>query len=147
MAIDKSGKWWVGSAPTDLQEYLGALSSGSYPIDEFRLSLCSCGGDKFVLHVEQNEGIARRTCVLCNAQHWIADSEDNYERGVRLKRFKCITCKSPHANIGVGYSLYEDATAVRWLYVGNRCAECGVLGSMVDWKVGYEPSLQLLGEA
>jgi hypothetical protein len=36
---------------------------------------------------------------------------------------------------------------VHWLYVGCRCAKCGVLGCMVDWKVAYEPSLQLLDQA
>jgi hypothetical protein len=64
-----------------------------------------------------------------------------------LKKYKCVTCKSKVANVGVGYALYEDHEAVHWLYVGNRCATCGVLGSMVDWKVGYAPSLQLINEA
>ena len=147
MSIDTSGKWWVGSALTDLHEYLKALADDSYPVHEFRLARCPCGGERFELHVEQAEGVARRTCIQCKARHWIADSAEHLESRTRLKRYKCITCKSTHANVGVGYSLYEDATAIRWLYVGNRCAECGVLGSMVNWKVGYEPSLQLLGDA
>jgi hypothetical protein len=66
---------------------------------------------------------------------------------MRLERFKCVTCKSDIANVGVVFALYEDRGAIHWLYVGERCASCGVLGSMVDWKVAYEPSLHLLGEA
>jgi hypothetical protein len=147
MTIDTSGKWWIGSTPDDLAEYLRAYSQDSYPIEEFRLAQCSCGGAVFHLHVEQDEGIARRTCVQCDSKHWMADSAENYEKGARLKKFKCITCKSPNTNVAAGFCLTADKDAVKWVFVGNRCAECGVLGSMVDWKVGYAPSLQLLGEA
>ena len=147
MTIDTSGKWWTGSTPEDLDEYLQALSSGSYPIDTFRLSSCNCGSIVFHLHVEQDEGIARRTCTGCGAKHWIADSAENHEKGLRLKKFKCITCKSHNTNVGVGFSLTREETGVKWLFVGNRCSECGTLGSMVDWKIGYEPSLQLLDQA
>lgn len=147
MTIDTSGKWWIGSTPEDLNEYLQALSHESYPIDAFRLSRCNCGSTVFNLHVEQDAGIARRTCTSCGAKHWIADSTENYEKGLRLKKFKCITCKSHNTNVGVGFSLASEGTAVKWLFVGNRCSECGTLGSMVDWKVGYEPSLQLLDQA
>jgi hypothetical protein len=28
MAIDKSGKWWVGTEPQDFKEYLEAFSVG-----------------------------------------------------------------------------------------------------------------------
>ena len=147
MTIDTSGKWWIGSTPDDLREYLRAYTEDSYPIEEFRLSQCSCGGVIFLLHVEQDEGIARRTCIQCHGKHWIADSAENYEKGLRLKKFKCIACKSPNTNVGVGFCLTAGKDAVKWVFVGNRCAECGVLGSMVDWKIGYVPSLQLLGEA
>lgn len=145
--IDTSGKWWKGSSAEDLQEYLQALSVSSYPISEFRLSQCSCGGVRFVLRVEQDEGIAKRVCEGCSAEHLICDSAEHSQQGQRLKPFKCVTCKSQVANVGVGFALHEDKKAVQWLYVGNRCVECGVLGSMVDWKVGYEPSLHLLGQA
>jgi hypothetical protein len=145
--IDTSGKWWKGSSPEDLDEYLRALSASSYPISEFRLSQCSCGGVRFVLRVEQDEGIAKRVCESCSAENFICDSAEHSRPGQRLKPFKCVTCKSKVANVGVGFALYEDEKAIQWLYVGNRCADCGVLGSMVDWKVGYEPSLHLLGQA
>jgi hypothetical protein len=147
MAIDTSGKWWVGSEPGDLTEYLEALSGSSYKISEFRLSQCQCGGLRFKLSVQVDDGIARRTCESCKAEHFICDSEQYFKKGMRLKRFRCVTCKSDIANIGVGFALYEDRSAVHWLYIGERCAACGVLGSMVDWKVAYSPSLQLMGAA
>jgi hypothetical protein len=51
-----------------------------------------------------------------------------------------------NTNVAAGVCLTPDKDAVKWVFVGNRFAGCGVLGSMVDWKVGYAPSLQLLGE-
>lgn len=146
MTIDTSGKWWTGSSPGDLEEYLQSYSADSYPIHAFRLAKCPCGSESFDLHVERDEGIAKRTCAQCGAKHWIADSAENYEKGLRLTKYKCITCKGSRANVGVGFSLMEDGACVRWLYVGNRCVDCGVLGSMADWKVGYDPSLHLLDE-
>jgi hypothetical protein len=147
MTIDTSGKWWKGSSPEDLREYLEALTRSSYAINEFRLSRCLCGEVRFNLEVEQDEGIARRICVECKREHFVCDSAEHYQADQRLKKYKCVACTSEVANVGVGFSLYEDKQTVHWLYVGNRCAQCGVLGCMVDWKVGYEPSLHLLGGA
>jgi hypothetical protein len=147
MAIDTSGKWWVGSEPDDLAEYLQALSADSYEVSDFSLARCRCGSIRFKLGVQVDEGIAKRVCGECGAEHFICDSGQYWSSGMRLKYFKCVTCKSKLANVGVGFALYEDRSAVHWLYVGERCAECGVLGSMVDWKIAYEPSLQLLNEA
>ena len=146
MTIDKSGKWWTGSEPDDLHEYLTALTASAHKIDEFRLSNCECGSLVFALDVDQDEGVARRKCEQCKREHFLCDSAEYYE-GQRLKRYRCVTCKSRVVNVGVGYSLYEDKQGVRWLYVGNRCTGCGTLGSMVDWKVAYEPSQQLLDAA
>src|SRR5262249_2010842 len=113
MAIDTSGKWWKGSSADDLAEYLRNLTRDSYPIDEFRLARCCCGEIRFNLEVEPDEGIAKRTCVQCRREHLIADSADNYEPDQHLERFECIDCKSSVANVGVGYSLYQDREAVR----------------------------------
>jgi hypothetical protein len=51
MTIDTTGKWWKGSAPDDLDEYLRALAPQEigYSLDAFRLALLvgvrctSCG--------------------------------------------------------------------------------------------------------
>jgi len=146
MTIDTSEKWWKGSAPQDLEEYLRALSSDSYPINEFRLARCTCGSERFLLEADSDESVARRTCAECGKAHFICDSGEFWE-DAHPREYKCVTCKSKEANVGVGFALYDHKTAVHWVYVGCRCAKCGVLGCMVDWKIGYEPSLQLLNEA
>ena len=60
------------------------------------------------------------------------------------EEWDCIGCGSRHANVYVGFSLYSEGDGVRWLYIGVRCADCGILGTFGDWKIGYGPSLHLL---
>ena len=146
MTIDKSGKWWKGNSPEDVQEYLSCLSEAEYKISEFRLSRCTCGSVEFGLEYNVDEGVVRRKCSLCSSVHYMCGSEEYWLPKVRMKKFKCIECKSLVANVGVGFSLYTDGPGVRWLYVGERCVKCGVLGSIVDWKVGLSDSLHLLNE-
>jgi hypothetical protein len=142
MTIDTSGKWWKGSSSKDIASYLEALFEDSYPIHEHRLSVCECGSNEFSLHWIPDEGAARRTCAKCAKKHFICDSKENWEG--RPKKNKCVECKSDIANIGVAFSLREDKSDVRWIYVGYRCANCGVLGSPADWKIDYGPSLGLM---
>lgn len=145
MTIDTSGNWWKGTSPRDIAEYLEALFEESYPIHEHRLSICGCGSEIFMLHWLPNEGAVRRTCAHCREQRFVCDSEENWEG--RPKKFKCVECKHDQANVGTAFSLNEDKRAVRWIYVGVRCGKCGCLGSIADWKIGYEPSLDLLSRA
>jgi hypothetical protein len=144
MAIDKSGKWWVGSEPQDVEEYLRAYSSEGYKTDEFRLAKCGCGSVEFELWADDTEGVARRACRSCGTERFIGDSEEFWSDATP-EEFKCGECGSKCANVGVGFSLYEDGE-VRWLYVGERCSSCGVLGCFAGWKVGYAPSRQLMDQ-
>jgi len=143
MTIDTSGKWWVGTSPDDIREYLVALTKDSYLVNEFRLARCDCGVKAFRLEADDGEGAARRTCVSCGKEHFICDSQECWA-DAEPEPWRCIECGSEEANVGVGFSLYADGENVRWLYVGVRCARCGILGSFADWKVGYGPSLQLM---
>src|SRR6476660_7290050 len=116
MAIDKSGKWWVGEQATDLREYLDAYSEESYRVDEFRLSSCACGSPEFILDASDNDGVARRTCAKCNYQHFICDSEQFWD-DAEPDRWRCIECSSDKCNVGVGFSLYEDKDDIKWIYI------------------------------
>jgi hypothetical protein len=57
VAIDKSGKWWVGDSPEDLHEYLKTYAD--YPMQEFRLAKCTCGSSRFQLWSDDDEGVAK----------------------------------------------------------------------------------------
>jgi hypothetical protein len=145
MTIDKSGNWWKGTSPQDIAAYLEQLFAESYPIHEHRLSVCECGSEVFSLHWIPGEDAVRRTCAKCGEKTFVCDSEESWEG--KPRKYKCVECKSEKANLGVAFSLYDDMSDIRWIYVGYRCENCGVLGSFADWKVGYSPSLNLLSQA
>jgi hypothetical protein len=144
MSVDKSGKWWIGTSPNDVKEFLDAYSAESYSIAEFRPAKCRCGSDVFGLFADDDEGCAKRACALCGKEEFICDSGE-YWADASPEEWNCIECGSADANVGVGFSLYEDGE-IRWLYIGQRCATCGVLGCFAGWKVGYSPSRQLFDQ-
>jgi hypothetical protein len=37
----------------------------------------------------------------------------------------------------------NNGGGVRWLYAGERCASCGVLGCFAGWKIAYSAAKQL----
>ena len=146
VAIDMSGKWWVGNDPEDIGEYLKAYSGDGYKVHEFRLARCGCGSVEFELEADDDEGVARRTCVSCQKAHYICDSAEYWDEA-EPKAWKCVEWDSKRANVGVGFSLYDDdPTGVRWLYVGERCANCGVLSCFAGWKVALSNARHLLEE-
>jgi hypothetical protein len=147
VAIDASGKWWVGDLPGDLDDYLRAYTEDRYPVTEFRLSKCQCGSVIFGISADTEEGVARRTCVNCKNKHHICDSEEFWAEA-SPKSWKCTVCGSKHANVGVGFSMYDDdSTGVKWLYLGERCVKCGTLGCFAEWKVALSDALHLLEKA
>jgi len=142
MSIDRSGKRWVGASPEDIKEYLEAYSAEDYRSQEYRQAKCACGGETFELLADDDEGCAKRICTSCGIEQFICDSAEYWSEATPEK-WKCVECGSTSANIGVGFSLYDDGE-VRWLYVGERCSNCGTLGCFAGWKVAYTPSKQLL---
>ena len=135
----------MGSDPSDIDEYLVAYGADNAPVSAFRLSRCVCSSLTFFLDADDNEGCAKRTCTECSREHLICDSAEYWDEA-SPERWRCIECGSERANVGVAFSLYDNGE-VRWLYVGERCAGCGVLGCLAGWKVAYSPSAQLLAEA
>jgi hypothetical protein len=79
----------------------------------------------------------------------ICDSAEYWEE-TEPEAWACTECGCDTCNISVGFSLYPaqpgQRADVRWLSVGQRCVQCGVLGSFVDWQVGYGPSNDLLDQ-
>ena len=148
MAITKK-KWWYGTEPKDLEEYLNEYTQGSYEMNEFRLAECSCGSKNFLLEVDADEGVAKRTCTECNKDHFLIDSEEFYQEAEPEKLF-CPGCGGVKFNVAGGYSFDEDEEEdegyLRWFYLGERCVDCGLLGSSGDWEVGYGPARELLDQ-
>ncbi len=135
MAINTSGQWWVGDQPTDLAEYLKAFKTEGYEVDRFKLAHCSCGCEVFRLQADSNEGAAKGTCTSCGDVAFMGESDKYFAS--TTEAFKCIECRGDACNVGVGFSMYEsESHYVRCLSVGVRCAQCGILGCIIDWKVG-----------
>ena len=150
MAIDTSGKWWVGSEAADIADYLEAYQSEGHEVHATRLCRCHCGSTAFELEADRDEGCAQRICAACRSRHLVCDSAEYWE-GAQPEGWTCTECQCKTCNLAVGFSLYEPEEGqqpdVRWVSVGQRCTNCGTLGSFVDWKVGYGPSYQLLDQA
>jgi hypothetical protein len=103
----------------------------------------------FTFDVDDDEGVAGRVCVACGDQHVMADGEDYLEEA-ELERCQCV-CGKEVFEITAGVALYRDAAEltddVRWLYIGCRCAGCGLVGCYGDWKneyIGYQSLLAKL---
>ena len=148
MTIDKTGKWWVGTEPKDTADYLIAYEAEGYAIDETRVCECTCGSLVFRFEAHPDEGCAQRTCSSCGSEHLICDSAEYWD-DADPKEWSCTECGSQQCNLGVGFSLHEledGRRDVRWISIGQRCTNCGTLSSLVDWKVNYGPSDQLLDQ-
>jgi hypothetical protein len=149
MAIDDSGDWWVGSEPADLQEFLAAFtqSEGGYLAKTFRLVRCSCGSERFKL--DRASEVTRRACASCGSAKFICRESEDWEEAEAdegAESYSCVECKSPEANVVVGFAGYDhnpDIDGVKWFYVGVRCAECGILGCFNDGKIGWGPASEV----
>jgi hypothetical protein len=150
MGIDTSGKWWIGSEAKDIEGYLTALKVEGYDVHATRICACTCGATSFKFQYDRDEGCAQRICAICGAKHLLCDSSE-YWADATPEDWHCIECGCTTCNVGAAFSLYEPENSlgsdIRWISVGIRCADCGVLGSCVDWKVAYGPSFHLIEQA
>ncbi len=131
MTIDTTGKWWKGTEYADVEAYLRALEPGGYSVDRVIEAKCSCGGSVFALDVDQDNEVARTTCVACGREAFVADSGDHWSEA-SPRRLKCPSRHSEY-ELGLGLCIRE-AEWVRWMSIGARCARCGILSSPLDWK-------------
>jgi hypothetical protein len=153
MAIDDSGEWWVGSEAADIAEYLTAYTcaEGAYPVKACRLIQCPCGSLRF--RVARAAEVTRRVCPACRRTKFICRLKGDWEEAEAeegVESYTCVSCGSKHANIAVGFAGYDQnpgLDAVKWFYVGLRCAKCGVLGCFNDGKVGRGPAAQVYRRA
>jgi hypothetical protein len=152
MTIDTSKQWWIGSEAADIAEYLLHLSN--HGISEYQGSECACSSETFFVEFDRDEGCVWRTCNDCSNVHLICDSAESIQDSTMVT-YSCIGCSDTRANVGVGFavrkrpilSFSKAPPDVQWIWVGVRCAACGILGSIADWKVDYGPSGHLINLA
>ena len=143
MAIDRSGKWWKGTEPADLDEFLSAYSAGGYPVAKAAHARCGlCGREEFAVLVDDEEGCAVRVCASCRDEKPLLDSQE-YLADAALESAAC-PCGGEVFNVAVGFALYDGSEDVRWVYLGLRRISDGVLGNYADWKIDYSPSSHLV---
>lgn len=74
--------------------------------------------------------------------------EKSIEFGARIAKLvprlrKCSVCKQcKQFNVRIGFDRRENGD-VRWVYEGERCVNCGTLGSFLDWKIDYGPTAEM----
>jgi hypothetical protein len=162
MAIDDSGRWWTATEPSDIPIYLAEYTQFecAYPATEFRQVRCGCGSERFRL-VRARE-VTRRTCADCGQVGYISRGKvalAAWEEAIHEEKpesYRCVGCTGTEANVYVGFAGIPEkpqrpAGPVKWFYIGNRCCNCGILGSFNNGKVGRSPAeevyLEVTGEA
>lgn len=134
--IDTTKKYWTGDSAEDINEYLRQYSEDDN-IDVKPVVCRLCGNDSFELRVDRNENAIQVKCSECGTKKILLDCADVWKDAKpRLK--KCPVCKNCRLyNVRVGFTR-RDNGSVKWVYIGNRCTNCGTLGSYLDWKISYE---------
>ncbi len=143
MALHKRGKYRYGDSQHDIQAELSLYShANGYPAVHYADAICVCGHKLFHLLLDDEQGAAVRICKHCAAQHPIADSSE-YLEDAELDECEC-PCGFNTFQITAGIALYQDSADVRWLYIGCRCAQCGLTACYGDWKNEYNDFRELL---
>ena len=135
--IDTTQEYWTGSEPADIIEWLRAYTEEE-TLDVKPVLCSACGCDELRMVGDQDEGALQVVCTACGAKKLLLDSAE-YWKEVSHRTIKCPGCKCKDYNVHVGFSRREN-NQVRWVYIGNRCTQCGLLGSAFDWKIDYEPT-------
>ena len=142
MSIKQSGAVSHGSEPEDVLVYIGHVTAQGYPAAKLALSRCDNGHDELHLSVDAEHGCAQWRCPACATSRHVADSADVWD-DASPQLIACPECSEAKHNVGVGFSLRDDGE-VKWVTVGHRCTNCGLLGSSADWKVDYSPSVHIM---
>ena len=136
--IDRTPKYWTGDQPDDIAEWLREYTEN--PELEVKPVVCRCCGrdDAFSLRVDAEEGAMQVTCTACKTKKRLLDSDEIWA-DCSPRSVRCRVCKERTNNVQVGFERREDGD-VKWVYIGNRCTNCGTLGSYADWSIDYGPT-------
>jgi hypothetical protein len=150
VAITKSGRWCKGTRAADLDAFLRSSTAKGYPANTFVRPACSCGNATFRLLAAAD--CAQRVCAACGIESFICDSGEYWEDAE--PDVCACPCKGEVFKLAVGFSLIDAVTpeeepfrTIKWITVGARCVQCGILGVYADWKIDYEPCDHLYRQA
>jgi hypothetical protein len=143
MALRKKGKYRYGDSHLDIETELSRYSDlNGYPTKYYVNASCICSGKLFNLKLDDNEGVAIRSCVSCEYEHPIGDSIE-YTGNAELEECEC-PCGFAAFEITVGISLFEESEDIKWIYIGCRCENCGLTACYGDWKNEYSNFYKLI---
>lgn len=143
MTLRKKKKQYYGDNHADIAEHLREYTADSYRAEHFANAVCKkCKAKAFMVQIDDNAGVCVRTCASCKKAHPVGDSAE-YMDEAELDECQC-PCGSEVFEITVGVSLYAESEDVRWIYIGLRCTDCGLIGNYGDWKNEYENYKKLL---
>jgi Zn ribbon nucleic-acid-binding protein len=135
MALRKKGRRLCGDSQSDIHDWIRKVSAESYPAQHLVDAECAqCAGKLFRLAVDDEEGVAIRTCVACGNEHPIGDGGEYLEEA-SPEPIGCA-CGQDGYEVTAGVHVREDGW-VKWFYLGCRCPNCGDTGGW-DWKVVVE---------
>lgn len=137
--IDKSGEYWTGDSAEDINEYLCCFA-GKNDL-EIKTVRCSCGCDIFEATLDTFEKVIKVKCDKCGAEKFLLDSEDYWEEA-KPEVAVCPICNSKKYNFRIGF-IRRITGEVMWVYMGNRCTKCNVLGSYMDFGINYGPTTEM----
>ncbi len=143
MTLQKRGRFRYGDGQPDIRpEIIRYSTINAYVAQHFADAVCECGGIAFRLLLDDSAGVAVRSCIACMTEHPIGDSGD-FLSDAELGECAC-PCDQEVFEITVGVSLYEGSDDVKWLYLGCRCVQCGLVAVYGDWRNESEGYLNLL---
>lgn len=144
MAIRRKDDLSFGNHQSDIREELIRYSRFQDLVAEhFADARCSCGATHFELLIDEELGIAARLCPSCDGEHGMGDSDERLDETADPYHCECI-CECVLFEITIGVAVAPDSGAVRWLYVGCRCPQCGLTGCYGDWKNEFSGYRELL---
>ncbi len=131
---------WFGDDHADIRDellrYSKLAGNGSYHIEHFVDAKCTCDSRVFKISIDDDEGVAIRTCIECDHEHPIGDSEEFLEDATP-EECQC-PCGNEEFELSGGVSLYTDSDCVKWFYIGCRCVRCGLVACYGDWKNQFD---------
>ena len=138
--IDRTPKYRTGTSPDDMIEWLREYTEDD-SLEVHHVKCQNCGNIALEARVDGDEGAIQYNCPECGTKKILLDGEDIWA-DCHPKKRKCIVCKNSRFNIAVGF-IRRESGDVRWVYIGERCSNCGTLASYADWEINFGPTAEM----